>query len=77
MQLAKNDTVNFFKPRKSIDISVLQEEMYNTMNSYYKYISIPKSSFYIINILILSINTGEKYLKYSIHFANICNYQPL
>ena len=40
-----------------------KEEMYNTMNSYYKCTSIPKSSFYKINILILPINTGEKYLK--------------
>ena len=32
--------------------------------------SIPKSSFYNINlnILILPINTSKKYLKYSIHF---------
>ena len=41
--------------------------MYNTMNSYYKDTSIPKSSFNKINILILPINTGKKYLKYSIH----------
>ena len=33
------------------------------MNSHYKYTSIPKSSFYKINILILPINTEEKYLK--------------
>ena len=39
------------------------------MNSYYKYRSIPKSSFYNINILILPINTTEKYLKYFIHFC--------
>ena len=43
---------------------------------YYKYASIPKSSFNKINILILPINTGEKYLKYSIHFSYICDYQP-
>ena len=42
--------------------------MYNTMNLYYKYTSIPKSS---LNKLILPINTEEKYLKYSIHFASI------
>ena len=41
--------------------------MYNTMNSYYKDTSILKSSFNKINILILPINTGKKYLKYSIH----------
>ena len=45
----------------------ITEEMYNTMNLY---TSIPKSSFYNINILILPINTREKYLKYSIHFAS-------
>ena len=56
---------------------LIKEEMYNTMNSYYKYTSIPKSSFNKINILILPTNTGEKYLKYSIHFAYICDYQPL
>ena len=55
----------------------VKEEMYNTMNSYYKYTSIPKSSFYKINILILPINTGEKSLKYSIHFASICDCQLL
>ena len=55
----------------------LKEEMYNTMNLYYKYTSISKSTFYKINILILPINTGKKYLKYSIHFASICDYQPL
>ena len=55
----------------------IKEEMYNTMNSYYKYTSIPKSSFQKINILALPINTGKNYLKYSIHFASICNYQPL
>ena len=38
----------------------IKEEMYNTMNLYYKYTSIPKSSFYKINILTLSINTEEK-----------------
>ena len=31
------------------------------MNSYYKYTSIPKSSFSKKNVLILPINTGEKY----------------
>ena len=41
--------------------------MNNSMNSYYKYTSIPKSSFNKINILILPINTGDKYLKYFIH----------
>ena len=41
--------------------------MYNSMNSHYKYTSIPKSFFNKINILILPINTGDKYLKYSIH----------
>ena len=51
--------------------------MYNTMNSYYKDTSIPKSFFNKINILILPISTGKKYLKYSIHFAYICDYQPL
>ena len=51
--------------------------MYNTMNSYYKDKSIPKSFFNKINILILPISTGKKYLKYSIHFAYICDYQPL
>ena len=51
--------------------------MYNTMNLYYKYASIPKSSFYKVNILILSINTEEKYLKYSIHLASISDYKPL
>ena len=56
-------------------ISEIKEEMYNTMNSYYKYTSIPKSYFYKINII--PINNGEKYLKYSIHFACICDYQPL
>ena len=41
------------------------------MNLYYKYTSrpIPKSSFYKINIL--TINTEEKHLKYSMHFASI------
>ena len=58
-------------------IDCVLKEMYNTMNSYYKYTSIPKSYFYKINILILPINTGEKSLKYSIHFASTCNYQPL
>ena len=56
-------------------ISEIKEEMYSTMNSYYKYKSIPKSSFYKINTL--PINNGEKYLKYSIYFASICDYQPL
>ena len=41
--------------------------MYNTMNSYYKDTSIPKSFFNKINILILPISTGKKYLKYSMH----------
>ena len=36
-----------------------KNEIYNTMNSYHKYTSIPKSSFNKINILILPINTGE------------------
>ena len=50
--------------------------MYNTMNSYYKYASISKSSFNKIDILILPspINTGEKYLKHFIYFAFICDY---
>ena len=52
---------------------IFKEKMYNTINSYYKYTSIPKSSFYKINIFITPINTGEKYLKYSKHFASICN----
>ena len=47
-----------------------KKEMYNTMNSYYKYTSIPKSSFNKLNILILPINTGEKFLKYFIHYAS-------
>ena len=51
--------------------------MYNTMNSYYRYTSIPKSSFYKINIPILPINTEKRYLKYSIHFTSIFDYQPL
>ena len=51
--------------------SRVKEEMCNTMNSYFKYKSIPKSSFNKINILILPINTGKKYLKYSLHFAFI------
>ena len=51
---------------------LFKEEMYNTMNSYDKYTSIPKSSFNKINIHILPVNTGEKYLIYSIHFAYIC-----
>ena len=55
----------------------IKEEMYNTMNLYYKYTSILKSSFYKINILILPISTREKYLKCSIYFASICDYQPL
>ena len=37
--------------------------MCSTINSYYKYISIPKSSFYKIDILILVINTKEKVSK--------------
>ena len=49
--------------------------MYNTMNPYYKYTSIPKSSFNIV--IILPINTGENRVKYSIHFIYICDYQPL
>ena len=52
--------------------------MYSTMNSYYKYTSTLKSSFNKINILILPINTGEKYLKYSIHlpiFATTNHYE--
>ena len=44
--------------------SVIKEEMYNTINSYYNYTSW-KSSFNIINILILPIDTGKNYLKYS------------
>ena len=55
----------------------IKEVMYNTMNSYCKYTSIPKSYFYKINILILPINTEENYLKYSIHFTSIFDYQPL
>ena len=51
--------------------------MYNTLNSYYKYTSIPKSSLYKINELVLPISTEEKYLKYSIHFASVCDYLPL
>ena len=39
---------------------LIKEEMYNTMNCYYKYTSIPKSSFNKTNILILPINTGKK-----------------
>ena len=58
-------------------VEKVKEEMYNTINSYYKYTSISKSSFYKINILILPTNTGKKYLKYSMHFASICDYQPL
>ena len=52
--------------------------MYSTMNSYYKYTSTLKSSFNKINILILPINAGEKYLKYSIHlpiFATTNHYE--
>ena len=45
--------------------------MYNTMNSYYKYTSIPKLYFYKIYLLVQPINTGEKYLKYFIYFASI------
>ena len=41
----------------------VKEEMCNTMNWYYKYISIPKSSFCKINTLILPIGTEEKYLN--------------
>ena len=55
----------------------VKEKMYNTMNSYYKYTTIPKSSFYTINLLILRINTREKNLKYSIHFPSICDHQSL
>ena len=54
---------NVIKFVKSLNVN---EEMYNTMNSYYKYKSIPKSSFYQINILILPINNEEKYLKYTV-----------
>ena len=54
---------NVIKFVKSLNV---KEEMYNTMNSYYKYKSIPKSSFYQINILILPINNEEKYLKYTV-----------
>ena len=60
-----------------LELEKIKEEMYNSMNSYYKYTPIPKSYFYKTNLLILPINTGEKYLKYSIHFAYICDYQPL
>ena len=45
--------------------------MYSTMNSHCKYTAIPKSSSYKINILTLPINTGEKYLKYSIHIQQL------
>ena len=66
---------------KSVDFIFFQgkikEAMYNTMNLYYKYISIQKLSFYKINVLILPISIGEKHLKYSIHFAYICDYHPL
>ena len=58
-------------------IHPVKEELYNTMNSYYKYTSVRKKYFYRINILILPINTREMYPKYSIHFAYICDYQPL
>ena len=51
--------------------------MYNTMNSYYKYTSIPKLHFYKIYLLVQPINTGEKYLKYFIYFASIPEYHPL
>ena len=51
--------------------------MYNSMNSHYKYTSIPKSSFNKINVFILPINSGEKYLKHSIYFVYVCDYQPL
>ena len=56
---------------------IFKEEIYNIINSYYQYTSIPKSSFNKIDIPILPINTGKKYLKYSIHFTYICDYQPL
>ena len=56
---------------------ILKEEMCNTINLYYKYTSIPKSSFYKISIFIMPINTREKYLKYSIHFGSVCDYQSL
>ena len=52
----------------------IKEEIYNSMNTYYKYTSIPKSSFYKINVLILPINTKEKYLKY---FNTFCLYLRL
>lgn len=55
----------------------VKEEKYNSMNSHYKCTSILKSSIYKINILILLINTREKYLKYCIHFTSIWNHQPL
>ena len=59
------------KPSKSFQSKIgrlnIREEMYNTMNSYYKYTSIPKSFFNKINILILPMSTGKKYLKHSIH----------
>ena len=42
--------------------------MYNTMNSYYKYTSIPKSSFYKINTLILPISTGKSISHYESNF---------
>ena len=41
------------------------------MNSYYKYTSIQKSSFFKRSILIQPINIGETYWKYSPHFAYI------
>ena len=59
-----------------IDFSI-KAEMYNTISSYYKYASIPRSSFYKTNILVTPINTREKNLKYFIHFASVCEYQPL
>ena len=72
-----NNISNSFK--SSDNTSMIQwtvkEEMYNTMNSYYKYTSISKSPFYKVNIL--PINTEEKYLKYSIHFVYIWDYKPL
>ena len=66
-----------YLPAATIGNIKFKEEMYNIMNSYYKYTSIPKSFFYKLNILILPINTEEKYLKYSINFASICKYLPL
>ena len=69
---------NFFLKKNVRNfLKAVKEEIYNTMNSYQKYKSIAKSSFYKMNILKLPINIDEKYLKYSIHFAYICDYQPL